>query len=39
MDRKIALDGLISHRTRLQDIGHGFDLLAKGEARRVVIEF
>jgi len=39
MERKISLDGLISHRIGLRDIGHGFDLLAKGEARRVVIEF
>jgi S-(hydroxymethyl)glutathione dehydrogenase / alcohol dehydrogenase len=39
MEKKISLDGLISHRIRLNDIAHGFDLLAKGEARRVVVEF
>jgi S-(hydroxymethyl)glutathione dehydrogenase / alcohol dehydrogenase len=39
MEKKISLDGLISHRIGLNDIAHGFDLLAKGEARRVVVEF
>ena len=36
---KLSLDGLISHRIRLDDIGPGFDLLAAGKARRVVIDF
>ncbi len=35
----VGLDGLISHRIRLDDIGRGFELLAGGEARRVVIDF
>lgn len=39
MDGKLKLDNLISHRIGLEDIGRGFDLLAGGEARRVVIDF
>lgn len=39
MERKISLDNLISHRIPLENIGHGFDLLARGEARRVVVTF
>ena len=39
MDGKISLDRLISHRLPLAEIGHGFDLLSSGEARRVVIGF
>jgi len=39
MDGKLSLDALISHRIKLEDIGQGFDWLAKGEARRVVIDF
>lgn len=39
MDGKLSLDGLISHRITLDDIGAGFDLIASGEARRVVIDF
>ncbi len=39
MEGKLSLDGLISHRLELERIGEGFDLLAKGLARRVVIEF
>ena len=37
MDGRISLDGLISHRMSLDEIGRGFALLASGEARRVVI--
>ena len=39
LDGKIKLDNLISHRIGLDQIGHGFDLLASGAARRVVIDF
>ena len=34
----IKLENIISHRLPLKDIGRGFELLAAGEARRVVIE-
>jgi S-(hydroxymethyl)glutathione dehydrogenase/alcohol dehydrogenase len=36
---KLSLDDLISHRIGLEDIAHGFDMLADGSARRVVITF
>ncbi len=39
MEGKTSLDGLISHHLPLDQIGHGFDLLVRGEARRVVIDF
>ena len=39
MDGRLRLDNLISHRIGLEEIGHGFDLLAQGAARRVVIDF
>ena len=37
MDGRISLYGPTSHRMSLDEIGHGFALLASGEARRVVI--
>ncbi|MCO5161341.1 MAG: zinc-binding dehydrogenase [Mesorhizobium sp.] len=37
VEGKLHFDDLISHRIGLQDIATGFDLLARGEARRVVI--
>jgi len=37
MEGRISLDGLISHRMSLDEIGRGFALLASGAARRVVI--
>jgi len=37
MEGKTSLDGLISHQLPLHRIGEGFDLLARGEARRVVL--
>lgn len=36
---RLRMENLISHRIGLDDIGHGFDLLRRGEARRVVIDF
>jgi S-(hydroxymethyl)glutathione dehydrogenase / alcohol dehydrogenase len=39
LEGKLHLDNLISHRIRLEDIGKGYDLLASGRARRVVVEF
>lgn len=39
LDGRLHLDNLISHRIRLDQIGEGFDLLASGAARRVVIDF
>jgi len=39
MEGKTSLDGLISHYLPLERIAEGFDLLAQGAARRVVIGF
>ncbi len=39
MDGRLRMQDLISHRIGLEDIAAGFDLLARGEARRVVIDF
>lgn len=39
LDGRLRLDNLISHRIRLDQIGEGFELLASGAARRVVIDF
>jgi S-(hydroxymethyl)glutathione dehydrogenase / alcohol dehydrogenase len=36
---KLRFDNLISDRISLDDINEGFDLLASGEARRVVVDF
>jgi S-(hydroxymethyl)glutathione dehydrogenase/alcohol dehydrogenase len=39
LDGRLHLDNLISHRISLDQIGEGFELLASGDARRVVIDF
>ena len=39
LEGRLRLDNLISHRIGLTQIGAGFDLLASGQARRVVIDF
>jgi S-(hydroxymethyl)glutathione dehydrogenase / alcohol dehydrogenase len=39
LEGRLRLDNLISHRIGLAQIGAGFDLLASGQARRVVIDF
>jgi S-(hydroxymethyl)glutathione dehydrogenase/alcohol dehydrogenase len=37
MDRKINIDDLITHTMPLDQINHGFDLMAKGESIRSVV--
>jgi len=37
MDRKINIDDLITHRLKLEEINHGFDLMARGESIRSVV--
>ena len=32
MDKKIAIDELITHRLPLEDINHGFELMKRGES-------
>lgn len=39
LDGRLRLENLISHRIGLEQIGHGFELLETGQARRVVIDF
>jgi S-(hydroxymethyl)glutathione dehydrogenase/alcohol dehydrogenase len=39
MDGKIAIDDLITHRLKLDDINHGFDLMKRGESIRSVVVF
>jgi S-(hydroxymethyl)glutathione dehydrogenase/alcohol dehydrogenase len=39
MDGKIAIDELITHRLALEQINHGFDLMAKGESIRSVVVY
>jgi S-(hydroxymethyl)glutathione dehydrogenase/alcohol dehydrogenase len=39
MDGKIAIDDLITHRLKLDDINRGFDLLHEGKAVRQVVVF
>ena len=39
MDKKIDLDELITHKIKLEDINHGFDLMKSGESIRTVITF
>jgi alcohol dehydrogenase len=36
---RLPIDRLVTHRIKLDDINHGFDRLAKGEAIRQVIVF
>jgi len=36
---KLPLDDLISHRIKLADINDAFDLIDRGEAARIIIEF
>ena len=37
MDKKIAIDELITHRLPLEDINHGFELMKRGESIRSVV--
>jgi S-(hydroxymethyl)glutathione dehydrogenase/alcohol dehydrogenase len=39
MERKINIDDLITHTLTLDQINHGFDLMAKGESIRSVVVF
>jgi S-(hydroxymethyl)glutathione dehydrogenase/alcohol dehydrogenase len=39
MDRKINIDDLITHKLPLERINEGFDLMARGESIRTVVEF
>ena len=38
LEGRVSLDKLISHRMGLAEIGRGFELLASGVARRVVVD-
>jgi S-(hydroxymethyl)glutathione dehydrogenase/alcohol dehydrogenase len=39
MEKKIAIDELITHTLTLDQINHGFDLMAKGESIRSVVVY
>jgi len=39
MDRKINIDDLITHKLKLEEINHGFDLMARGESIRSVVVY
>ena len=39
MDKKIAIDELITHRLKLEDINEGFELMKRGESIRSVIVY
>ena len=39
MDRKIAIDPLITHRLKLEDINEGFHLMERGESIRSVVVY
>jgi len=39
MDRKIAIDDLITHRLKLEDINEGFALMKRGESIRSVVVY
>jgi len=39
MDKKINIDDLITHKLRLEEINHGFDLMARGESIRSVVVY
>ncbi len=39
MEGKINIDDLITHRLKLEDINHGFDLMKRGESIRSVVIF
>ena len=39
MDRKINIDDLITHRLKLEEINHGFELMARGESIRSVVVY
>ena len=39
MDKRINIDDLITHKLKLEEINHGFDLMARGESIRSVVVF
>jgi len=39
MDGKIAIDDLITHKLKLEEINHGFDLMKRGESIRSVVVY
>ena len=39
MEGKINIDDLITHKLKLEDINHGFDLMHEGKSIRSVVEF
>jgi S-(hydroxymethyl)glutathione dehydrogenase/alcohol dehydrogenase len=39
MDKKIEIDSMITHTLKLDDINHGFELMAKGESIRTVVTY
>jgi len=39
MEGKINIDDLITHKLKLDDINHGFDLMHEGKSIRSVVVF
>ena len=39
MDCKIEIDPMITHKLKLEEINHGFDLMHEGKSIRAVVEF
>ena len=39
MDGKIEIDPMITHRLKLDEINHGFDLMHEGKSIRAVVEY
>ena len=39
MDKRINIDDLITHKLKLEEINHGFDLMARGESIRSVVVY
>ncbi|MES2884539.1 MAG: S-(hydroxymethyl)glutathione dehydrogenase/class III alcohol dehydrogenase [Pseudomonadota bacterium] len=39
MDKKINIDDLITHKLKLEEINHGFDLMTRGESIRSVVVY
>ena len=39
MSGKIEIDPMITHKLKLEEINHGFDLMHEGKSIRAVVEF
>ena len=39
MDGKLSIDPLITHRLKLEEINHGFELMERGESIRSVVVY